>query len=295
MNAHFAVLWTGAKFSMSDVLISGNVATLNLTNVGFDDSAAFVATTRLGTFTRVQITDNSCVWLDGKAKPSRGVVTFGNLTDFTLARNTFNGSRYAVSLITANPADRVELNRIAILDNLFVECGDGDIAMVLDLGPRDSVIDGLVVQGNKFFNAKPQARPVYSAAATQRNFRFGRNEAVNFVPTTRLVSFGGSPPTNFTNEIARAVSADRGDASVTLAVGVDAEVQRFASTLTANRTVSLSRTSAANGSTFRVIRTGSGAFTLDVGGLKTIGGASAAWAEVTFDGTAWRLTGAGTL
>lgn len=91
------------------------------------------------------------------------------------------------------------------------------------------------------------------------------------------------------------VSADRGDTSPTLTAGVNEVTQRFATTLTANRTVTLSGTGAVKGHRFRVVRTGLGAFTLDVGGLKTIPSATAAWVEVEHDGTAWRLTGYGTL
>lgn len=91
------------------------------------------------------------------------------------------------------------------------------------------------------------------------------------------------------------VSADRGDTSQTLTVGTDEPRQRWATNLTANRTVTLSTTGAKNGDAFRVVRTGLGAFNLDVGGLKTIVGALAAFVDVGFDGTAWRLTGYGTL
>jgi hypothetical protein len=91
------------------------------------------------------------------------------------------------------------------------------------------------------------------------------------------------------------VSPDRGDANVTLVLGVDEPVQRFATTLTANRTVTLSGTGAFNGGAFRIVRTGLGAFTLDVGGLKTIPSATAAFVEVGFDGSAWRLLGYGAL
>lgn len=92
-----------------------------------------------------------------------------------------------------------------------------------------------------------------------------------------------------------AVSADRGDANVTLVNLIDAYTQRFATVLTANRTVTLSATNAALGANFRVSRTGLGAFTLDVGGLKTIPAGTAAFVDVAHDGTAWRLTGYGTL
>jgi hypothetical protein len=95
--------------------------------------------------------------------------------------------------------------------------------------------------------------------------------------------------------MAESVSADRGDTSQTITVGVDNQIQRWATTLTANRTVTLSTTGAANGDSFRVVRTGLGAFTLDVGGLKTIPSGTAAFVDVTYDGSAWRLTGYGVL
>lgn len=92
-----------------------------------------------------------------------------------------------------------------------------------------------------------------------------------------------------------AVSATRGDTSQTIVVGTDPSVQLWATTLTANRTVTLSTTGAVNGSTFRVVRTGLGAFTLSVGGLKTIPSATAAFVDVTYNGSAWVLTGYGLL
>jgi hypothetical protein len=93
------------------------------------------------------------------------------------------------------------------------------------------------------------------------------------------------------------VSADRGDANVTLTVNTDAMIQRFATTLTANRTVTLSTTGAKNGDRFRVVRTGLGAFTLAVGALKTIPSATAAYVEVAYDSAtaAWVLVGYGAL
>lgn len=90
------------------------------------------------------------------------------------------------------------------------------------------------------------------------------------------------------------VSTDNGDADVTLTSGDD-PIQLYSTTLTANRTVTLSTTGASEGDTFRVVRTGLGAFTLDVGGLKTIASATAAFVDVTFDGSAWILTGYGAL
>lgn len=87
------------------------------------------------------------------------------------------------------------------------------------------------------------------------------------------------------------VSADRGDTSVTLIVGEDEETQRFATALTVNRTVTLNTGSSRvfPGATFTIVRTGLGAFTLNVGGLKTIPADTAATVTVVWDGAAWRL------
>ena len=101
-------------------------------------------------------------------------------------------------------------------------------------------------------------------------------------------NFSGLQPRN-------TVGADVGDADVTLTANTDDPIQLYATTLTANRTVTLSTTGASEGDTFRVVRTGLGAFTLDVGGLKTIASATAAFVDVTFDGSAWILTGYGAL
>lgn len=90
-------------------------------------------------------------------------------------------------------------------------------------------------------------------------------------------------------------SGNQGDVSVTLRVGRDAEVDLFASSLTANRTVTLDTVSAYSGAKFRIVRTGLGAFTLDVGGLKTIPISTVAFVDVQYESGAWKLSGYGTL
>lgn len=101
----------------------------------------------------------------------------------------------------------------------------------------------------------------------------------------------GSGAASAVQSHSNAISADRGNASVTLTVGLDAPTQLFATTLTANRVVTLATTGVYNGARFKIVRTGLGAFTLDVGGLKTIPSATAAAVEVMHTGTAWVLTG----
>ena len=88
------------------------------------------------------------------------------------------------------------------------------------------------------------------------------------------------------------ISGDRGDASITLTAN-DVEIQMFETALTANRTVTLPQ--GFDGQHFRIVRTGLGAFTLDVGGLKTIPSATAAFVDIGYRTNAWKLTGYGTL
>ena len=111
----------------------------------------------------------------------------------------------------------------------------------------------------------------------------------------RSIKGTGLTPTEIDNNFLsrqpiKTVGSDVGDNDVTLAVS-DAPVQLFETTLTANHTVTLGTTDFINGNQFTIVRTGLGAYTLDVGGLKTIPSATAAYVEVTFNGTAWKLTG----
>lgn len=93
------------------------------------------------------------------------------------------------------------------------------------------------------------------------------------------------------------VSSDRGDAGVTLTVATVSPTQRWNTPLTADRAVTLSTASAFTGAKFKIVRTAAatGAFNLNVGTgpLKAL--AAGTWCEVEYNGSAWMLTGYGTL
>lgn len=91
------------------------------------------------------------------------------------------------------------------------------------------------------------------------------------------------------------VSSDRGDASQTLTVGTDSPTQRWATTLTATRTVTLSTTGAVNGDRFRIVRTAGGAFNLVVASTENRTLRKDEWCEVAYDGSTWRLVATGSL
>lgn len=91
------------------------------------------------------------------------------------------------------------------------------------------------------------------------------------------------------------VGTNVGDANSSPAIVAGSKVIIYSTTLTANRTVTLPTQDVYNGSILKVVRTGLGAFTLAVGAAKTIPSATAAWCEVTYNGSAWIETGFGTL
>ena len=87
------------------------------------------------------------------------------------------------------------------------------------------------------------------------------------------------------------VSGNIGDTSITLVAGIDEGMQRYASTLTANRVVTLTA-GAWQGAEFTIVRYGgaaAGAFTLDVGGLYTIPASVKGTVVVKYDATGWKF------
>lgn len=83
------------------------------------------------------------------------------------------------------------------------------------------------------------------------------------------------------------------DAAATVSPSVTNTMVFHTGTLTANRTITLSTSGVATGSVIRIARTGSGAFTLSIGTLKSL--ATNTWCDAVFNGTAWQLTAYGAL
>lgn len=102
-----------------------------------------------------------------------------------------------------------------------------------------------------------------------------------------------SDGTNWRRLTEAGVATVNTDANFTLTPLTSAPDQTHTGTLTANRTITLSTTNAYNGARFCVTRTGGGAFTLSVGGLKSL--SQNQWAEVVYNGSAWVLSAYGTL
>jgi hypothetical protein len=95
------------------------------------------------------------------------------------------------------------------------------------------------------------------------------------------------------------VSSDNGDASISLYSYTPGKTQLFNTPLTTNRVVSLSTAGASVANDgkckFKVVRTAAstGAFTLSVGGLKSL--SAGQWCEVEYNGSSWMLTAFGSL
>lgn len=124
-------------------------------------------------------------------------------------------------------------------------------------------------------------------------------------PSDGSLELWSKPPGESWRLSARLVNGNvvvRGDEDTALAVTgaststVDRSVILYGTALTEARAITLSTTNAFEGMTWRIVRqtAATGAFDLDVGGLKDLATADE-WCDVTFDGSAWVLTAAGSL
>lgn len=92
-----------------------------------------------------------------------------------------------------------------------------------------------------------------------------------------------------------ACEAVSSDADFTLTWNSNAETIRHTGTLTADRAVTLSTTGAVKGARWRIARTGSGAFNLNVGTGPLRALRQNMWAEFVYDGSAWYLERSGAI
>ena len=106
-----------------------------------------------------------------------------------------------------------------------------------------------------------------------------------------LLGTGAAPP-QARLRLNTAGSRGNGDVNVTLTAGTDKQTQRWVTTLTADRTVTLATSGAVEGDAFSIVRPAAGAFTLTVAGKAL---AANTWADVEFDGAAWFLKRYGSL
>ncbi len=123
-----------------------------------------------------------------------------------------------------------------------------------------------------------------------------------FVEKLSYGVLSGSAPNTFVGY--QAATTDRkgiftqtvASGAVSLAVRTDYSTQLFNTVLTADITVTPSTTGSVAGNRFHIIRgaAATGAFNLNIGALKALATAGT-WANIEYSGTAWVLTGYGTL
>jgi hypothetical protein len=95
-------------------------------------------------------------------------------------------------------------------------------------------------------------------------------------------------------DLRQQITANVGDADSAITLRGTSKLL-YATTLTANRTVSLPTVNLYKGFTARVVRTDTGAFTLAVGSVCTIPSGGKYWVEITYNGASWIQTAGGPL
>jgi hypothetical protein len=262
--------------------------------------------TKRSLFERLSIwndsTDGICLQLDGDS----------TLTGPGGVSNTNNCLFIEMQLLNKNG---IAIKLIACDHNKFIDTQINSIGTGLSIEFNGSNLgDVLTANGNTFYCLSPGTGAGKVVARGTASYTFPSRD--NAIERWDFVQSGGSVPTveagaglvwyedvGFDISYSR-LSADRGDASVTIKAGSDAPVQMFKTPLTANRTVTLSLTGVNSqalpiGVHFRITRTAAatGASTLTV---QTLGGGNKAlavgqWIDVVYDGTAWQEVAFGSL
>jgi hypothetical protein len=149
----------------------------------------------------------------------------------------------------------------------------------------DSTFSGVYV-GNQqsfgtFTNNALGATVITRDGAGGTNYMLGRLAAYYLPSGTERIQTGRMANVASTNQ--------------TLTVGGSARTINVTGPLTGNIAYTLSTSNAINGDRFRIVRatTATGAFTIDVGGLKSL--SVGQWCDIEYNGSTWYLTAFGSL
>jgi hypothetical protein len=205
------------------------------------------------------------------------------------------------TIITASSFRRVEISSDCNITHV-VGCtwGNSDAAMTISGGT--SIIVGNRMSGNITLDANFSGQFGFNhqtSGTFTNNATFSSAVVYHHAPSSNVFHLGNQSlrvTSTVAEQVLRSRSVTVGDADATLSVTGGAPVQRYTTTLTANRTVTLSTTNAQNGDRFRVVRTAGdsgGTWTVSVGGLKSL--SQNQWCDVEYTGSAWVLTAYGTL
>lgn len=274
---------------------AGNYWTIS-NNVLDDSRIVFTAVTGASSGTNYIVTNNSVRVVGGSERYGiqfgytgtfDGVVVANNIVELVGVTGPNTGAIYAGTYQFAAVLTNTRITNNILSHDSTVTSVNG-ISLACAAGSQNIIIDqNTLVNFDAGINSiSSTATDVTVSNNTIRNCN--TNISLNASVTARV--FGNNYSASY-----ELVSPDRGDASVTIVPGVDSPTQLFNTPLSTNRTITLSATNAFKGASFRVVRTAAatGASTLDVGGLKTL--AAGQWALVEYTGTAWLLTGFGSL
>lgn len=249
----------------------------------------------------------SCVYIDASTASSANVA----LRDIM-----WDGGNTQYGVTVAGPTAVVHLAMEGIYDTgvlAFAGTVTAPTGGITLYGQDGSVLQGLTVRNvystaAHFFRVDQLLYSELKLGASDRLYIKGAASGNDIAVDSTLLTLGTPASVNGTKAFflntgtlanPRPIT-NSGDASVTL-TATSTPTVRFDTTLTANRTVTLpSNATSAVGQRFRIVRTGLGAFTLTVQDatpttLKAMPSATAAWCEVEFDGSAWKLAAYGTL
>lgn len=233
----------------------------------------------------------------------------GLITDATAASRGIEVANCAHATVSENNVSNIYgpgLNLSNLMlprpfrDNNFTNCGRGATASVL----LDSMIR-FIIRGGRIRNdpAHPSTygvRAVASGNVTYGLFDGVDAETAGTSNTTSLsiastgnklvncVQYDGTRTSTMTGW-----QTSSGTGDFTLTPYTSSPNVRATATITADRTVTLSTTNASTETEFYIVRTGSGAFNLSIGGLKNL--VTNSWCRVRYNGSAYELTGYGTL
>jgi hypothetical protein len=270
------------NYVLTDINVQGNIANKTGVNIG------------------------SCFFW---ASVSAGFAGTGGVEGLRILDNSVHGFSQGIQIRALKAAN--EFGYCEISRNYFYQLSDAGTATSLGVAANATgTIRTLVIDQNRFVDERVPPSTVYGILigdGTVTDLWLGANLfkgiTAPYVESAVAITNRSGPGISDTGvnapRIRTSISGDRGDNAQTLTVGIDQDIQRWAASLTADKVVTLSTLGALRGDHFRIVRTSSGAFNLDVGGLKMLvapgGGTQGTWCDVTFNGTAWELTGYGTL
>jgi hypothetical protein len=228
-----------------------------------------------------------------------GTPTFNRLSIGTvIAENYFENpvifNDFIDEVVSAN--NNVFLDRVTVsfgASGKTIVLGDNTFQGTADLFHNFFAADKrIVVNGGGFETATPV---VFSNGSSTGWVSF--NNVWSHATSTFLSGSRQAALNSIRSDIPNvpSVNPNRGDLDLTLVWLLSDTTTCWATTLTADRTVTLSTTNAVKGARFRIVRTAGGAFNLNVGAgpLKAL--SANQWCDVEYDGSAWLLTAFGSL